>query len=99
MLFSAIIVIILLRRARTCALFSFLLGNITRFVCACVCVCAPARGQCECALGESCQPPLCGEHSICDSDKYSVVMIYELLYLLLRRNLENSSMLNVALVI
>lgn len=44
MLFSAIIVIILLRRARTCALFSFLLGNITRFVCACVCVCARLLG-------------------------------------------------------
>lgn len=34
----------------------------------CLCLRAHASAQCECALAEFCHPPLCGEHSICDSD-------------------------------
>lgn len=79
MLFFAIIVIILLWRAHVCVVFIFIEKYYAFRIC--VCVCERASGQCECVFFESCQPPLCDEHSICDSDKYAAVMIYELLLL------------------
>lgn len=80
--------------------FSFIVNYYTFHVCVSVVVCAFG----ECALVVFCQLPLLRRtrHSICDSDKYLVVMIYELVSLLplakLGKQFNGGSMASVAFI-